>query len=71
MPVWIRTIWINSLTWFVDSSLSRFSSLRSSVSKVLVKKIYADKSTRHRRRQWKLKHLEVDDAASMDSTIER
>lgn len=38
---------------------------------VLVKKIYADKSIRHRRRQWKLKHLEVDDAASMDSTIER
>ncbi|XP_064093527.1 60S ribosomal export protein NMD3-like [Macrobrachium nipponense] len=28
---------------------------------VLVKKVYADKSTRNRRRRWKLKHLGVDD----------
>ncbi|CAF4852199.1 unnamed protein product, partial [Rotaria socialis] len=38
---------------------------------VLVKKIYADKSLRNRRRQWKLKHLDVEDAASVNSTIER
>ncbi len=36
-----------------------------------MKKIYADKSVRNRRRQWKLKHLDVEDAASVNSTIER
>ena len=40
-------------------------------SKVLVKKVYADKSIRNRRRQWKLKHLDVEDAASVNSTMER
>ena len=36
-----------------------------------MKKVYADKSVRNRRRQWKLKHLDVEDVASMDSNIER
>ncbi len=36
-----------------------------------MKKIYADKSIRNRRRQWKLKHLDVEDAGSVNSTIER
>ncbi len=36
-----------------------------------MKKIYADKSVRNRRRQWKLKHLDVEDAGSVNSTIER
>ena len=31
---------------------------------VLVKKIYADKATRNRRRRWKLKHLNVEDDAN-------
>ena len=31
---------------------------------VLVKKVYADKATRNRRRRWKLKHLGVDDDAT-------
>ena len=39
--------------------------------KILVKKVYADKSLRNRRRQWKLKHLDVEDVASVNSTIER
>ncbi len=36
-----------------------------------MKKIYADKSIRNRRRQWKLKHLDVEDVGSVNSTIER
>lgn len=36
-----------------------------------MKKIYADKSVRNRRRQWKLKHLDVEDVGSVNSTIER
>jgi len=38
---------------------------------VLVKKIYADKSVRNRKRKWRLKHLNVEDAASGGSTIDR
>ncbi len=36
-----------------------------------MKKVYADKSIRNRRRQWKLKHMDVEDVGSVNSTIER
>ncbi|CAF1313575.1 unnamed protein product [Adineta steineri] len=42
-----------------------------SMNIILVKKIYADKSLRNRRRQWKLKHLDVEDVGSVNSTMER
>ncbi|KFM68812.1 60S ribosomal export protein NMD3, partial [Stegodyphus mimosarum] len=37
---------------------------------ILVKKIYGDKNTRHRKRKWKLKHLDIE-AASETSSVER
>lgn len=37
---------------------------------VLVKKVYADKATRNRRRRWKLKHLELqDDTGSQNKWV--
>ncbi|CAF1114680.1 unnamed protein product [Rotaria sp. Silwood1] len=53
-----------------DSSLDQYD-LDQLADVILVKKVYADKSVRNRRRQWKLKHLDVEDAGSVNSTIER
>ena len=56
--------------WFV-AVLFCLMRKKFSFVKILVKKVYADKSLRNRRRQWKLKHLDVEDVASVNSTIER
>lgn len=53
-----------------DSSLNQYD-IDQLADVILVKKVYADKSTRNRRRRWKLKHLDVEDVGSVDSTIER
>lgn len=37
---------------------------------ILVKKIYEDRSSRHRKRKWKLKHLQID-AESETNSVER
>lgn len=52
-------------------SIYNFEKLKNLYVQILVKKVYADKSVRNRRRQWKLKHLDVEDAGSVNSTIER